>query len=103
MYMIVRWDGTNWVILHYSHDPDDTIRQYERFLEMYADISLLIDERVLDIHETRMKMKEESKQFAALRKAAKERRTNATEVGRLANTRQLNTVSERATELDERQ
>lgn len=102
MYMIVRWDGSQWVILHYSHDPDDVIRQYERFLEMYKDISLLIDERVLDIHETRMKMKDQSKQFAALRKAAKEKRNNATEIRGLADACKPNPISERATELDAR-
>lgn len=94
MYMIVRWDGSQWVILHYSHDPDDVIRQYAKFLEMYADISLLIDERVLDIHETRMKMKDQSRQFKELRDAAKARR--------LANACKPNSISERATELDER-
>lgn len=93
MYMIVRWDSTNWVILHYSHDPDDVIRQYAKFLEMYADISLLIDERVLDIHETRMKMKEQSVQFKELRNAAKLRR--------LEHTCKSNTERLGATELDE--
>ena len=72
MYVIVRWTGEEYVIIHYSHDPEDAVRMYEHYLKKFGKIWLLVDERVALMHESRMQLVKLQKQLAESRKTHKD-------------------------------
>lgn len=74
MYVIVHYDPEKltYVLDHYSHDPGDALTQYDRLRGIYGTrCSLLVDERVLFIHEQRVELLELQPKFAEIRKKYK--------------------------------
>lgn len=83
MYLIVHYDPSTmtYVIDHYSHNFDDALTQYEKFYTLYGtNCKLMIDERVLEVHEMRMKHKELTPKLAEIRKQYKDVHSTAPRV-----------------------
>jgi hypothetical protein len=58
MYMVVKWDGCGYVILHYSHNFDDAIEQYNRFKGFHPECTMLADVRMVHLVDGMMKIRE---------------------------------------------
>lgn len=70
-YLILRWTGEEWIILHYSHNWDDVERMYEVFKAKYGEVSVFLDARIVDFHDGMVKARE-------LAKKLREKKSNAT-------------------------
>lgn len=69
IYMIVCWNGTSYDILHYSHDFEDATRVYEIRKAQFSEAQLLVDVRVLHVHEMQVKTQEFRKLLAERNKS----------------------------------
>lgn len=65
IFMVVRWDGEKYVILHYSHDFTDTERMHAYWKEKFPDAQLLVDVKVLEVYEGMLKIQEYKRKLHA--------------------------------------
>lgn len=69
MYVIIRWTGNTWIVQHFSHDLDDALRIFLLNYEKHGKhIQLMIDDRILEVHDLRIQMNDLSKKVKEVRK-----------------------------------
>lgn len=68
-YMIVLYDreSRTWGILHYSHDYEDMIYQYEKCMKQYPGCQVLVDMFDLQATETKKQLYELQKEMKEFR------------------------------------